>query len=53
MVCRPTGVSLPEKIIMSGPVGPFTERGRGTDGTLYLSADAEGSVLALYPQQHH
>lgn len=31
----------------SGPQGPFAGIAAGRDGTLYLSADAEGSVLAL------
>ena len=33
----------------SGPQGPFAGIAAGADGTLYLSADAEGSVLALRP----
>jgi sugar lactone lactonase YvrE len=33
----------------SGPQGPFAGIAVGADGTLYLSADAEGSVLALRP----
>jgi hypothetical protein len=31
----------------SGPQGPFAGIAGGADGTLYVSADAEGSVLAL------
>ncbi|GFG82643.1 gluconolaconase [Mycobacterium paragordonae] len=31
----------------SGPQGPFAGLAAGPDGTLYISADAEGSVLAL------
>jgi sugar lactone lactonase YvrE len=31
----------------SGPQGPFAGIAAGPDGTLYLSADAQGSVLAL------
>jgi glucose/arabinose dehydrogenase len=31
----------------SGPQGPFAGIAAGPDGTLYLSADGEGSVLAL------
>lgn len=31
----------------SGPMGPFAGIAAGADGTLYLSADAEGSILAL------
>lgn len=31
----------------SGPQGPFAGIAAGADGTLYLSADADGSVLAL------
>ncbi|MBP6682984.1 MAG: hypothetical protein KA159_06680, partial [Halioglobus sp.] len=34
---------------MSGPMGPFAGITSGPDGTLYLSADADGSVLALRP----
>jgi DNA-binding beta-propeller fold protein YncE len=32
---------------MSGPMGPFAGITAGTDGTLYVSGDAEGSVLAI------
>ena len=35
---------------LSGAMGPFTGIAAGADGTLYVSADAEGSVLALRPQ---
>ncbi len=31
----------------SGPQGPFAGIAAGSDGTLYVSADADGSVLAL------
>jgi len=31
----------------SGPQGPFTGIAAGQDGTIYISADAEGSVLAI------
>lgn len=34
---------------MSGPMGPFAGITAGTDGTLYVSGDAEGSVLAIRP----
>ena len=34
---------------MSGPMGPFAGIAAGIDGALYISADAEGSVLALRP----
>lgn len=34
---------------LSGPMGPFAGITAGADGTLYLSADAEGSILALHP----
>ncbi len=37
----------------SGPQGPFAGIAAGPDGTLYLSADAEGSVLALRPEHRH
>ncbi len=32
---------------LSGPMGPFAGIACGPDGTLYLSADADGSVLSL------
>jgi sugar lactone lactonase YvrE len=35
---------------MSGPMGPFAGIASGPDGTLYVSADAEGSVLTLRPE---
>jgi sugar lactone lactonase YvrE len=35
--------------VLSGPMGPFAGIAAGADGTLYLSADTEGSVLALRP----
>jgi sugar lactone lactonase YvrE len=34
---------------MSGPMGPFAAITSGADGTLYVSGDAEGSVLAIRP----
>jgi sugar lactone lactonase YvrE len=34
----------------SGPQGPFAGIAADPDGTLYVSADAEGSVLALRPE---
>jgi len=37
----------------SRPQGPFAGIAAGPDGTLYLSADAEGSVLALRPEHMH
>jgi sugar lactone lactonase YvrE len=37
----------------SGPQGPFAGIAAGPDGTLYLSADADGSVLALRRDRHH
>jgi hypothetical protein len=33
----------------SGPQGPFAGIARRHDGTLFVSADGDGSVLALYP----
>jgi len=33
----------------SGPQGPFAGIARGHDGTLFISADGDGSVLALHP----
>lgn len=37
---------------MSGPMGPFAGIAAGADGTLYVSADAEGSVLAVHPERN-
>ncbi|HMN43626.1 MAG TPA: SMP-30/gluconolactonase/LRE family protein [Povalibacter sp.] len=34
---------------LSGPMGPFAGIAAGSDGTLYVSADAEGSVLVVKP----
>ncbi len=34
---------------MAGPMGPFAGIAAGSDGTLYVSGDAEGSVLAIRP----
>ena len=34
---------------LSGPMGPFAGIAAGADGTLYISADGEGSVMALRP----
>ncbi|MFT4047177.1 MAG: SMP-30/gluconolactonase/LRE family protein [Solimonas sp.] len=34
---------------LSGPMGPFAGVTAGADGALYVSADAEGSVLAVRP----
>jgi sugar lactone lactonase YvrE len=51
-VGAPSGV-VPKPLgpigILSGPMGPFAAVAAGPDGTLYVSADAEGSVLALRP----
>lgn len=35
----------------SGPQGPFAGIASGPDGTLYVSADADGSLLALRPDR--
>ena len=32
---------------MSGPMGPFAGIAAGADGTLYVSGDAEGSVISI------
>ena len=32
-----------------GPMGPFASITAAADGTLYVSGDAEGSVLAIHP----
>jgi sugar lactone lactonase YvrE len=37
----------------SGPQGPFAGIAAGPNGTLYISADAEGSVLALHQGGAH
>jgi sugar lactone lactonase YvrE len=34
---------------MAGPMGPFAGITAATDGTLYVSGDAEGSILAITP----
>ena len=36
----------------SGPQGPFAGIAAGPDGTLYVSADADGSVLAFRQDRH-
>lgn len=38
---------------LSGPMGPFAGIAGGANGALYIAADAEGSVLALRPEQHN
>ncbi|HEV7442522.1 MAG TPA: hypothetical protein VGO18_07995, partial [Steroidobacteraceae bacterium] len=35
---------------LAGPMGPFAGIAASADGTLYISGDAEGSVLAIRPQ---
>jgi sugar lactone lactonase YvrE len=35
----------------SGPMGPFAGIAAASDGTLYVSGDADGSVLAIHPAQ--
>jgi sugar lactone lactonase YvrE len=35
---------------LAGPMGPFAGIAAAADGTLYISGDAEGSVLAVRPQ---
>lgn len=35
---------------MAGPMIPFAGIAIGSDGTIFLSGDAEGSVLALHPE---
>jgi hypothetical protein len=37
----------------SGPQGPFAGIAAGPDGTLYVSADADGSVLAFRRDPGH
>lgn len=37
----------------SGPQGPFAGIAAGPDGTIYVSADADGSVLALRREDPH
>jgi DNA-binding beta-propeller fold protein YncE len=52
-VGAPPGV-IPKPLLgmppFSGPQGPFAGIAAGPDGTLYVSADAEGSVLAIRPE---
>lgn len=48
----PQGVELkPLKPVLplAGAMGPFAGLARGSDGALYIAADAEGSVLKLTP----
>lgn len=53
-VGAPPGV-VPKPLLgmppFSGPQGPFAGIAAGPDGTLYISADGEGSVLALRRQR--
>ena len=53
-VGAPPGV-IPKPLLgmppFSGPQGPFAGIAAGPDGTLYVSADADGSVLALHPPE--
>jgi sugar lactone lactonase YvrE len=51
-VGAPPGVTPKPLLAMppfSGPLGPFASVAAGADGTLYLSANAEGSVMAISP----
>ena len=43
VTAKPLGAIVP----LSGPMGPFAGITAGADGTLYISADAEGCVMAL------
>jgi sugar lactone lactonase YvrE len=43
VTAKPLGAIKP----LSGPMGPFSGLTAGADGTIYLSADAEGCVMAL------
>ncbi len=45
VIAKPLGAIRP----LSGPMGPFAGLAAGPDGALYVSADAEGCVLALRP----
>ncbi|HVL00799.1 MAG TPA: SMP-30/gluconolactonase/LRE family protein [Dongiaceae bacterium] len=51
-VGAPPGV-IPKNLgaigVLSGPMGPFAGIAEGPNGALYVSADAEGSVLELRP----
>ncbi len=38
-------LGVPE--LMPGPLSPFTGLAAGSDGTVYVAADGDGSVLAL------
>lgn len=43
VIPKPLGAIMP----LSGAMGPFAGIAAGADGTLYVSADAEGSVVAV------
>ena len=48
----PVGVTpkfLKAMLPLSGPMGPFAGIAAGANGALYVSGDAEGSILALHP----
>jgi sugar lactone lactonase YvrE len=45
VIPKPLGAIQP----LSGPMGPFAGITAGADGVLYVSGDAEGSVLAIRP----
>lgn len=49
-VGAPAGV-IPKPLaaigVLSGPMGPFADVAQSVNGTLYVSGDAEGSVLAI------
>lgn len=52
-VGAPAGV-IPKPLaaigVLSGPMGPFAGLAQAPDGTIYLSADADGSILSLRKQ---
>jgi sugar lactone lactonase YvrE len=45
VIAKPLGAIKP----LSGPMGPFAGIAAGPNGALYVSADAEGCVLAIRP----
>ncbi len=54
-VGSPVGVTpIPLKAFppLCGAMGPFADIACGPDDSLYLSADAEGSILAMRPSRH-
>ncbi|MFC9981077.1 SMP-30/gluconolactonase/LRE family protein [Gordonia sp. NPDC127522] len=49
VVAKPLNASPP----FAGPMGPFAGITAGRDGTIYISADAEGSVVAVHREERN